>query len=343
MKDITVIFPMAGKGQRFGSKFKPFLRIFNKTFLELAVQPFLKHRQQIKKFVFIVREDHYHKFNVAQKIGEFHLSIPFTVKIIPETENAVETISYLFEDDPVLENVIFCDCDHSINIDPLFNEINKEEYDCIIPGWEIYIPEKNWSIACVNDNNIIKDITEKKVPNIFGKYYGVIGCYYFKKLNKPPPEYSYISEIVKSFIDKEVKLVIITEAEFFGDPERLKHLYELKNSSTVFCDLDGTLIKHENIPNYTKNIELLPGAKEKIEEWRNNHIFIVLVTSRDEQFREEMERMLFSLGLKYEYLIMGLPPGPRYIINDKKPYSDISMVGSYEVIRDVGIKNIEKL
>ncbi len=30
-----------------------------------------------------------------------------------------------------------------------------------------------------------------------------------------------------------------------------------------------------------------------------------------------MEKMLRSLNIKYEYLIMGLPPGPRYLINDK--------------------------
>lgn len=341
MKDVTIIFPMAGEGQRFGNKFKPFLKIFNKTFLELAIQPFLKYKNEIKNFVFIVRKDHYDKFDVAQQISDFHLTIPFVIKIVPETKNVVETISYLFEDKP-LENVIFCDCDHSINVDPLFDEIKKEEYNCIIPGWESYIPQKSWSIACVDDKNIVKDISEKKIPKTIGNYYGVIGCYYFKKIKKPSSKYSYLSEIIKERKD-EIKLVHIKKAEFFGDPERLLHLYELKHSSTVFCDLDGTIIKHENIPNYKKGIELLPGAKEKINEWRDNYVFIVLATSRDEQFRKEVESMLFNLGIQYEYLIMGLPPGPRYVINDKKPYSDISMVGSHEVIRDIGIKDIKKL
>jgi len=341
MRKITVIFPMAGEGQRFGNKFKPFLKIFNKTFIEMAIEPFLKHENEIKKFIFIVREDHYDQFNVYEKINKFHLPINFDIIKVPPTKNVIETISFLYKEN-YLKNVIFCDCDHSLNVDLIFKEINKNEYDCIIPGWKISDNEsKNWSIACVDNYNIVKSIKEKKYPETSGEYFGVIGCYYFKKINQVGENFKYLSEIIDVMInDKKVKLIPIKDAEFFGDPERLKNLYISKKASTIFCDLDGTIIQHENIPDWSNGFILLEGAKEKIDEWRNNNIFIVLITSRDEQFRSEMELMLRNAGIKYEYLIMGLPPGSRSLINDKKPYSDIKMAKSFEVIRDIGIKDI---
>lgn len=333
---------MAGEGQRFGNKFKPFLKIFNKTFIELAVQPFLKHNDKIKEIIFIVREDHCKQFDVVNKLKELNLSIHYSVHIIAPTNNVIETISTLYNGVTEIENVIFCDCDHSINVDSFFNQIENNDFDCVVPGWNILSKDSNkWSIAVVDNNNFVKYIEEKKWPDFEGRHFGVIGCYYFKKLSLPSSEHKYISQIIKSILsDKKVKLVLIEEAEFYGDPERLHNLYVSKKASTIFCDLDGTIIKHENIPDYTKGVEILDGAKEKIEEWRKDNTFIVLTTSRDEQFRPELEKMLRSQNIKYEYLIMGLPPGPRYLINDKKPYSNIQMARAFEVERNIGIKSI---
>ena len=342
MKKITVVFPMAGEGQRFGNKFKPFLKIFNKTFIELAIEPFLKHKEEIKKFVFIIRDDHRKQFNVIEKITDFHLPISTSVIIVEPTKNVIETISPLFDHSDFIRDVVFCDCDHSLNVDQIFEAIQRDKYDCIIPGWSISKDEaKSWSVAAVNLDNTLIAIKEKAYPE--GKnFFGVIGCYYFRKLNKPSEGFNYLSDIISYFLidNKKVKLIPIKEAEFFGDPQRLENLYISKQACTIFCDLDGTIIEHENIPDYTKGIKILEGAKEIIDQWRKNYAFIVLTTSRDEQFRPEMELMLRNAGIKYEYMVMGLPPGARYLINDKKPYSDIEMARAFEVERNIGIKSI---
>ena len=342
MRNVTVVFPMAGQSQRFGNKFKPFLKIFDKTFIQLALEPFLKHKDKIEKFIFIVTEEHCVKFDVVNKFKEFLLPLDYTIEKIRTPSSVIDTIPVLFESRPVLENVVFCDCDHSLNVDAFFDEIDKNEYDCVIPGWEISANEnENWSIAIVDHDNMVTCIKEKEYPKRPGKYFGVIGCYYFKKLAKPSANLMHFSEVIENMLDKQkVKLIPIKEAEFFGDPIRLENLYISNKACTIFCDLDGTIIKHENVPDYIRGIELLNGAKEKIEEWRNNYAFIILTTSRDEQFRSEMEYMLREAGIKYEYLVMGLPPGPRYLINDKKPYSSIEMAKSFEIPRNAGIKNI---
>jgi thiamine kinase-like enzyme len=342
MKKITVVFPMAGEGQRFGNKFKPFLKIFNKTFIEMAIEPFLKHKDEIKRIIFIIREDHAKQFDVIGKLAEFNTSIQSSVILIEPTKNVIETISPLFDDHKFIRDVIFCDCDHWLNVDEIFRQIQKDEFDCIIPGWDISDKEsKNWSIASVGNNNMVFDIKEKEYPLPSDKFYGIIGCYYFRKLNHPSDIFTHFSGIISYMMPgNRVKLIPIKEAEFFGDPQRLENLYISKNASTIFCDLDGTVIKHENIPDYTRGMELLPGAKEKIEQWRKDNAFIVFTTSRDEQYRTEMEKMLRYAGIIYEYLVMGLPPGPRYLINDKKPYSDKEMAKAFEVERDKGIASI---
>ena len=337
---------MAGDGQRFGSKFKPFLKIFDKTFIELALEPFVKNKDQIEQVTFILQQKHNIEFKVVAAIQKLQLPFPTSTLVVEPTKNVIETISELFKWHQTINEVVFCDCDHWLNIDELFQEIDKNQYDCIIPGWSFKLEEiKKWSVASVDDKNEVIDIKEKDYPLKGNKLFGVIGCYYFKKLIKEDlniDNFKNVSEIIKSITEhgQKVKLIPVKEAEFFGDPERLTNLYISKNSNTIFCDLDGTIIKHENIPDYTKGFELLEGSLEKVNEWRKNNSFIVLTTSRDEQFRSEMEKMLKDANITYEYLVMGLPPGPRYLINDKKPYSDKKMADSFEVIRDVGVKNL---
>ena len=139
---------MAGEGEKFGNKFKPFLKIFDKTFIELAVKPFLRHKNEIEKIYFIVRNDHFKDFNVDEKIKSLRLGIPTSVLPISPTKSPVETIS---SSGIPMQDVIFCDSDHSLNVDAIFKAIKEDKYDCIIPGWEEIIDVKKWSVA-VMDN-----------------------------------------------------------------------------------------------------------------------------------------------------------------------------------------------
>ena len=56
---VDIYFPMAGLGARFGYKFKPFLKIGNKTFIEESVKPFLKWKEKINciYFIFLKEQD----------------------------------------------------------------------------------------------------------------------------------------------------------------------------------------------------------------------------------------------------------------------------------------------
>lgn len=133
---------------------------------------------------------------------------------------------------------------------------------------------------------------------------------------------------------------LINMQDYFNNPERLYNLFSLKKGCTIFCDIDGTIIEHENVPSYSSGLVLLEGSLEKMNEWYKDNAYVILTTSRNSNYRAELEKALAESNIKYDALVMDIPPGPRYLINDKKPYSEITMAKSFEVKRNEGIKTI---
>jgi hydroxymethylpyrimidine pyrophosphatase-like HAD family hydrolase len=111
---------------------------------------------------------------------------------------------------------------------------------------------------------------------------------------------------------------------------------------TIFCDIDGTLVLHEN-PSKSGRSDNVPviieGTVEKLLEWDSKGYNIILVTGRRESSRESTEKQLNSMGIIYDKLIMGIGGGVRVIINDKKPDGELSCE-SININRNQGIKNI---
>lgn len=105
---------------------------------------------------------------------------------------------------------------------------------------------------------------------------------------------------------------------------------------TIFCDIDGCLVKHED------GKTLLPDSKEKILEWIKKDYIIIFTTGRKESRRQETVEMLKAHGIAYDVLIMGLPRGPRVVINDLKPdHPDLRTAESYCIERNIGLFGIK--
>ena len=181
-------------------------------------------------------------------------------------------------------------------------------------------------------NQKVIGFSEKELLDISDIYYGIIGCIYFKNVDFfNSLEYENISQGLQQV--SNITTVKINQAEFFGDPVRLnKTIEKRRNSSTIFCDLDGTLIIHEANPDY-KSTKLLPGTLEQINYWKENNYFIIITTARNN--REKLEKLLNSLNIYYDILITGLSSGPRYLINDIKPVCElVSQANSINLIRN---------
>lgn len=115
---------------------------------------------------------------------------------------------------------------------------------------------------------------------------------------------------------------------------------------TVFCDIDGTLVKFpdtfegfKDLPKGKTKMKLLPGTLDKLWEWETSGYNIILTTGRKESMRPETERLLKEAGIFWDHLIMGLGPGPRYLVNDKNAGYDTAFAINVE--RNIGIGDID--
>lgn len=116
---------------------------------------------------------------------------------------------------------------------------------------------------------------------------------------------------------------------------------------TIFCDIDGTLLKHfppgQSFYNYVTSSDNmgLVGTVDKLLEWDKKGYNIILTTGRRESMRKFTEEQLESAGIFYDQLIMGIGGGVRVLINDLKPGSDEETAIAFNIKRDEGIDKIE--
>ena len=112
---------------------------------------------------------------------------------------------------------------------------------------------------------------------------------------------------------------------------------------TIFCDIDGTLVKHAAPHISSKDdhkMELLEGTVETLLEWDKKGYNIILTTGRKESLRKITEYQLSKVGIFYDQLIMGIGGGIRILINDCKDNGD-QYAFAVNVERNKGIKDIQ--
>jgi len=88
---------------------------------------------------------------------------------------------------------------------------------------------------------------------------------------------------------------------------------------TIICDIDGTIFKYSS--QGTAHIvreepRLLPGVKEKFNEWEMKGHRIIIITGRRESLRKHTEAQLTDFGIPFDTLLMGHADTERILIND---------------------------
>ena len=111
---------------------------------------------------------------------------------------------------------------------------------------------------------------------------------------------------------------------------------------TILMDIDGTIFHHkDNLYHMAKDVPiLLDGTIEKLLEWRAKEYYIVLTTARPEGCRAATIDQLRNAGVFYDQLVMGLPAGPRVLINDIKPDGTLTAEG-INLERNTGIYEVD--
>tara|TARA_R100001377_G_scaffold85281_1_gene71227 strand:+ start:9615 stop:10151 length:537 start_codon:yes stop_codon:yes gene_type:complete len=115
-----------------------------------------------------------------------------------------------------------------------------------------------------------------------------------------------------------------------------------EHRKTLFIDIDGTMFKHQGTFSdiALKTPQLMPGVRDKMNEWCSNECTIILTTARRESLRAKTEKQLNDLGVPYDHLVMGIGKGKRIIINDRRPNGD-DTAASVNIKRNEGFENIE--
>ena len=89
---------------------------------------------------------------------------------------------------------------------------------------------------------------------------------------------------------------------------------------TLFCDIDGTLIKHRKPTDVSRSkVNILPKTIETLLHLDKLGYNIILTTGRKESLRKTTEEELTKAGIIYDKLVTGIGGGDRILINDKKP------------------------
>jgi hypothetical protein len=235
---VTLLFPMAGQGARFGYAFKPFLRVGPQAFIEAAVEPFLRQRPPIGTIVFAYLQEQEQAYQVSAGLESLLPGVEFRCVRLPQpTKGPAETAARAVDQAGLEGPILICDCDHALGIDPLLSEIAARDAACILPTWDLAGEDiKSWGVALVDDSGRVRAIGEKQVPEGEGRPWGVIGCYYFadaRLLTRLWREFDYVymSDLVRHLIRSgaTVRAVPLREALFFGDPARLEKAVEAKS------------------------------------------------------------------------------------------------------------------
>lgn len=100
---------------------------------------------------------------------------------------------------------------------------------------------------------------------------------------------------------------------------------------TWIFDLDGTLLKHNGYK-IDGHDTLLDGVKEYIDGIPKQD-YILLLTSRTEEFKGMTISFLRDNGIRYDKILFDIPMGERIVVNDRKP-SGIDMAFAVNSDRD---------
>lgn len=101
---------------------------------------------------------------------------------------------------------------------------------------------------------------------------------------------------------------------------------------TWIFDLDGTLLKHNGYK-IDGHDTLLDGAKDYINAIPDDD-YILILTSRTNEFRESTISFLKDNGIRYDAILFNIPMGERIVVNDRKP-SGIEMAVAINMDRDI--------
>ena len=345
---LSLIFPLAGQDD---GEFRAFREAGGESLIHRALRSFAPFRDRIGTVHCFVLREQEERFAVSQRLRDELEGFDFRLTLLDEpTSGPAETVSRGVVMAGLSGPALICDLDHRLDVAPLFAAMNETPNDCLVSLWPLAGEDlKRWSVAAVSGGGVISAVADRRLPVAAGFFHGVIGCYYFPDIAQTAWLCSegglvrfsgYFNHLAASA--SPARGVQLAAAEFFGDDEQIRALEGDAARGTIFCDIDGTLIRHQDKPDYSRLPELLPGSREKLSAWIAQGYRVVLCTARPAADQARLTDLLTALQIPHHDLLCGLSSGARILINDRKPHAIFAAQAlSLEIARDAGIGGLE--
>ena len=362
---MNIVIPMVGLGKRFSDagfkKPKPLIEVRGKTIVQHAIESL-----QIKgTYIFIIRTSEYSEdLKLVLKTLKPDCKIIESEHMTDGSVNSILLAKELINNEQAL---VATNCDQRTDWDAsrfveFCNNTNIDGAVATYPYEGIICNEKS-------PYSFIELDIEGKAIRLEEKFAisenALCGIHYWKngkdfissaeemiQNNDRVNNEFYVAKSYNYMIrnKKNIMHFPLNKGEFYslGTPGDVKKYNGIKNEfnstklATIFCDLDGTIFKHLHSFSDVTSIkpELLPGVRDKFDEWDSKGHKIILVTARKESARLLTEKHLRELGIPYDQLIMGVASGVRIVINDKI-YDNLDRAASINVTTNEGFEKID--
>lgn len=327
----TLIVPCAGKSSRFPNM-KPKWMLTHpdgQLMIEKALSGL--NTEVFDRIIITIVKPHAEKYEadvILQQVFKNNTKIEICV-LDDFTSSASETVYLTLKRMNVEGAFVVKDSDNKVVIK--FNEKIKNS----ITGYDLHehpnisnIPGKSFLI--INEQNIIEDIIEKRVvSNII-----CLGVYAFEDakifidtyeelVGKNIQGEMFVSHIISYILSKKKHFFECVFAKGYEDWGTLVEWQDVqKKFRTYFVDVDGVLMKNcgkYGRKNWYNNTEIIEDNMRTIKRLQDEGAQIIITTSRTEDLREDLVKILADNGIKPYAIIMGMNHAARVVINDFAP------------------------
>lgn len=327
----TLIIPCAGKSSRFPNM-KPKYMLTHpdgKLMIEKSMERI--NLEVFDRIIITIVRPHDEKYEASLIMQQVFQNNPkVEICILDDfTNSASETIYKTIKQMKVEGAVVIKDSDNVAEI------TFQKDIKNMIVGYDINIHKDVSNIPAksflkINEQNIIQDIIEKQiVSNII-----CLGVYCFEDIAMFVRAYEelyqqkisgemYISHVISYMLSRYQLIFEMIQASYYEDWGTLKEWKKVQQDfRTYFVDVDGVLMKNRGKygkVNWYNNDEIIPENIEAIRSLQEKGAQIVITTSRTEEFRLGLEKILAANGIKPYAILMGMNHAARVVINDFAP------------------------
>jgi hypothetical protein len=199
-----------------------------------------------------------------------------------------------------------------------------------------HVNARNKSYLQASVNGVVTNIVEKKI--ISSTF--CVGGYGFESVNDFKSVYHELDDGSEIYLSNIIFAMILKGSIFKSDMVTSYLDWGTLNDwnayksrfSTLFVDLDGTLVKNSGQytdPKWGETDAIESNVKVINALYDSGNVEIIITTSRNERFRQTTISQLQRHGIKFHQIIFGLVHGRRIVINDyakSNPYKSCDAI-----------------